>query len=179
MRFALITATALTAGLLVGCKDEPATTPPPATQAATQPSEADRLKAEAEDAAKAGSDAATKAAKGVGDAATKAVEDVDGAAGKIKEGADDAAGKVKDATAGGADAGGMTAKTKDEAQKLHDQAMKAVKEKNFTAAESSVEKLEKMKPQLSPEWQDKVATLKSTVETAKKAGDVKIPGDDK
>lgn len=190
MRFALITAVALGTGLFTGCKDESATTPPaprtPTTQATTQPSLTDQLRAGAEDAGDAASGAATKATDAANDAATKATDAATNAkeaaaaaganvADKVEKSADKAGDKATDVKEDAAEKG-MAAKAKEEAQKYYDQAMTAVKNKDFSAAESAMEKLEKIKPQLSPEWQDKLSTLKSTIETAKKGADVKVPG---
>jgi len=179
MRFALITAVAISTGILVGCKDEQTTTPPakPATQATTQPSLGDTLRQGAENAAAGTRDLATKATDATRDAADKVKEGTQDAVDKTKEGASNAADKVKDATSDattGADAG-MAAKVKEQAQKYYDQAMEAVKKKDFSAADSALEQLEKIKTQLSPEWQSKVDSLKSAIETAKKT-DVKLPG---
>ncbi|QOV88731.1 hypothetical protein [Humisphaera borealis] len=177
MRFVLVTAVALAAGSFVGCKEEPKVSP--TTAATNQPSMADKLK---DDAAKA-AEKAKEGAAALGDKAKEGAEKVkegtEKALDKTKEGAEKVGGDIKDAvkgtTEGTADKG-LMAKVQEEATKYYDQAMEAIKKKDFSAADSAVANLDKIKGQLSPEWQSKVDTLKATLEQAKKAGAIKIPG---
>jgi cysteinyl-tRNA synthetase len=165
MRFALIAA-ALAVGTVTGCKEEPKAGPA-TVPTTTQPSVADTLKANAE-----------KAAEKAGEVKDQAVEK----AGEIKDKASEKAGEIKDAIKSATqpsattESTGVMAKVQEEAVKLYDKAMEAVKNKDFAAADKALEGLEKMKSQLSPDWQGKIDSLKATIETAKKAGAVKIPG---
>jgi hypothetical protein len=62
-----------------------------------------------------------------------------------------------------------------EAQKLLDQAMAYIKENKLDLAEKAVSQLEGMKASLSPEMAKQVDNARSLLDTAKKAGAVKLP----
>ena len=55
------------------------------------------------------------------------------------------------------------------AQSLLDQAYKSMSQLKMSDAESALDKLEAMKGQLSPEWQDRIAKLRSAMEARKSA----------
>jgi hypothetical protein len=62
-----------------------------------------------------------------------------------------------------------------DAQKLIDQAMAYIKENKLDLADKAVTQLEGMKASLSPALQKQVDNARSLLDTAKKAGAVKLP----
>ena len=158
MRKMILCAVLATSAGLVGCEKEqspPANTGTSGT-GATSSSPAVNTTGTADSMKQAASDAsvgAQKTAAGTADA--------------VKAGAADAqaAGSEKMAAAGA------------EAQKYFDEAMTYVKEKKWDLADGSIQKLEALKPNLSPEWQTKVDQLRKTFTAAKSGlGDMKVPG---
>lgn len=189
MRSALAAAVVLScAALIAGCKEEPkpATGTPgsPATAAAAATQNAgaavsntvDAIGAKASEvkdkAADKASDLKDKAVDLKDQAATKAADLTGKAADKSSEMKADATGKAAAADQATGDTAGVQAKAKS----LFEQATKALSEGKLDVADKAVAELDKIKPSLSPEWQTRVDQLKTGVETAKKAGGIKIPG---
>lgn len=90
-------------------------------------------------------------------------------ASELQQKAGEAKDKASDATAPAA--GGM----QEQAQKLIEQVNGYLKDGKLDMADSALTKLDGMKGSLSPEWQGRIDTLKSTVAAAKKTN-IQIPG---
>lgn len=182
MRLTLLAAATITAATLVGCKNEDTVTP--TTAPSTAPTMAEKLKDDAAAALEKTKEGAAAAGEKIKDGAAAAGEKIKEGAATVSEKASDLKDKAATKTEEGAAAvkegttgePSMMAKLQEQATKYYEQAMDAVKKKDFSAADSAVANLEKIKGQLSPEWQSKIDTLKATVEQAKRAGAVKIPG---
>jgi hypothetical protein len=101
------------------------------------------------DAAKGAADAAKEAGKDVADAAKAAAD-------KAGELGADLMNEIKEALGG-------------EPQAMLDKAMEYIKEKNVEGAEAIMNQFEKFRAKLPAEWQGKIDSLKSAIDTAKKA----------
>ncbi|HRK32616.1 MAG TPA: hypothetical protein PLD59_16250 [Tepidisphaeraceae bacterium] len=116
-------------------------------------------------------DATTKTA----DNAAQTTEDAAKAlAASAEQAKDSASGEVKEAAGAAADKASELASSASEAvtkqaTELYEKAMAMVKEKNFAGAEGLVSQLEALKGQLPADWASKLDSLKSAIETGKKA----------